>query len=176
MLPRLPASTLRAPTIASALAASLAPASSAPGTEVSLCSFPFLCVLVPSSLGVCTEPLDTYYREQCGEAYFQRRYYYDQRYRQCRMFWYDNCQGVSRNVFPDLDTCRHFCERGNGVTIDPPRAMPDRHRTTPTTGGQSKSSTPSHTVVYSPHHAPITVPLTTTMYRHRALQSPLQFR
>lgn len=62
------------------------------------------------SSGVCSEAFDSHYREQCGEAYFQRRYYFDQRYRQCRMFWYDNCRGTSRNVFPDLDTCQSYCE------------------------------------------------------------------
>jgi hypothetical protein len=83
-------------------------------------------VKTDSFLGVCWDPFDVNYRNQCSTGdtptlfdclyywmhlgHWSQRYYFDHATLTCRLFWYDQCKGNSRNIFDDRITCQWLCE------------------------------------------------------------------
>uniref|UniRef100_A0AC35G684 BPTI/Kunitz inhibitor domain-containing protein n=1 Tax=Panagrolaimus sp. PS1159 TaxID=55785 RepID=A0AC35G684_9BILA len=59
---------------------------------------------------ICWDKFDPNYKNQCLAGEWQQRYYFDHASLTCRLFWYDGCQGNSRNTFDDLLTCQWLCE------------------------------------------------------------------
>jgi hypothetical protein len=59
---------------------------------------------------ICWDKFDPNYKNQCLAGEWQQRYYFDHASLTCRLYWYDGCQGNSRNTFDDLLTCQWLCE------------------------------------------------------------------
>uniref|UniRef100_A0A0N5CC07 BPTI/Kunitz inhibitor domain-containing protein n=1 Tax=Strongyloides papillosus TaxID=174720 RepID=A0A0N5CC07_STREA len=61
---------------------------------------------------ICEEDFDTNYENSCSkEGLFSQYYYFDKNTRTCKMFWYGQCKGESKNIFSSLSNCQWLCER-----------------------------------------------------------------
>uniref|UniRef100_A0A0N4Z8W7 Kunitz/Bovine pancreatic trypsin inhibitor domain protein n=1 Tax=Parastrongyloides trichosuri TaxID=131310 RepID=A0A0N4Z8W7_PARTI len=58
----------------------------------------------------CLDKYNEGYSEQCGAGDWRENYYYDHATKRCTLFWYDGCDGTSRNIFNDIGTCENICE------------------------------------------------------------------
>ncbi|VDD85138.1 unnamed protein product [Enterobius vermicularis] len=58
----------------------------------------------------CLEPFEEWLLCSCRQGKWVRRYYYSNSERKCRMYWYDGCEGSTKNDFDDLSTCLAKCE------------------------------------------------------------------
>lgn len=63
-----------------------------------------------SILEACLEPFEEWLLCSCRQGKWVRRYYYSNSERKCRMYWYDGCEGSTKNDFDDLSTCLAKCE------------------------------------------------------------------
>uniref|UniRef100_A0A914I0B9 Uncharacterized protein n=1 Tax=Globodera rostochiensis TaxID=31243 RepID=A0A914I0B9_GLORO len=61
----------------------------------------------------CRDAFDPGLKKQCMREW-EQKYYFDAESRECRLFWYDGCPGLtgSRNFFDSLLECQWLCEPG----------------------------------------------------------------
>uniref|UniRef100_A0A0N4ZPT5 EGF-like domain-containing protein n=1 Tax=Parastrongyloides trichosuri TaxID=131310 RepID=A0A0N4ZPT5_PARTI len=69
---------------------------------------------VPSKelTSICEEDFDKNYENSCSrEGLFSQYYYFDKISKTCKMFWYGQCKGESKNIFSSITNCQWLCER-----------------------------------------------------------------
>ncbi|KAL3074232.1 hypothetical protein niasHS_015062 [Heterodera schachtii] len=74
----------------------------------------------------CRDSFDGALKKQCMRGEWEQKYYFDAESRECRLFWYDGCPGLtgSRNFFDSLLECQWLCEPGghpqqNSLCLEP---------------------------------------------------------
>lgn len=69
-------------------------------------------------LVACLDKFDPIYKEECdGEDFWRENYFYDHETKQCTLFWYNGCHGLSTNIFSQLSSCENLCEKSNVLKI-----------------------------------------------------------
>lgn len=82
------------------------------------------------SADACADGFDESYRRACNNGRrWQRKWFFDQRTGFCRYFWYDGCNGRSRNIFDGLKECMDLCmgsERVAAADLEKPANLVER--------------------------------------------------
>ncbi|GMS79840.1 hypothetical protein PENTCL1PPCAC_2015, partial [Pristionchus entomophagus] len=84
----------------------------------------------------CLEDFDHRYKGMCNGGKWRQQWYFDKNSKKCVPFWFDGCQGSTKNFFSDELSCLKTCEDPAskdriGSAVSPRGPSPPRKSSTP---------------------------------------------